>query len=136
MPAASEQGGARIAVPNDRIQEHAEQLVAGPVSRGALALAFSWSSAASVDVLVEGNGFYPPMLADIASASSSVHINQFGFRPGAVGDAFADALVAKVAEGVVARLVVDRQGSKPEEDSRALYERLTAAGIEVCVVRA
>jgi cardiolipin synthase A/B len=136
MPAATEQGGARIAVPNDRIQEHAEQLVAGPVSRGALALAFSWSSAASVEVLVEGNGFYPPMLADIASASSSVHINQFGFRPGAVGDAFADALVAKAAQGVVVRLVVDRQGSDPERGTRAFYDRLTAAGIDVCVVRA
>jgi cardiolipin synthase A/B len=76
------------------------------------------------------------MLADVASASSSVHINQFGFRPGVVGDAFADALVEKAAEGVVVRLVVDRQGSDPERSSRELYNRLTHAGIEVCVVRA
>ncbi len=34
------------------------------------------------------------------------------------------------------RLVVDRQGSDPERGSQPLYERLTAAGIEVCVVRA
>ena len=76
------------------------------------------------------------MLADIAVASSSVHINQFGFRPGVIGDAFADALIAKAAEGVPVRLVVDRQGSDPERSSRALYERLTAAGIQICVVRA
>jgi cardiolipin synthase len=76
------------------------------------------------------------MLADIAGASSSVHVNQFGFRPGSVGDRFADALVAKAAEGVPVRLVVDRQGSDPERGSRALYDRLAAAGIQVCVVRA
>jgi cardiolipin synthase A/B len=85
---------------------------------------------------VEGTNFYPPMLEDIASASSSVHINQFGFRPGVVGDAFAEALIAKAAEGVPVRLVVDRQGSDPERSTRAFYDRLTAAGIDVCVVRA
>ena len=99
-------------------------------------LAFDESTALSVEVLVEGASFYPRMLADIAAASSSVHINQFGFRPGVVGDRFADALIAKAAEGVPVRLVVDRQGSDPERSSKAFYDRLTAAGIEVCVVRA
>ena len=128
--------GAGIAVPNDRIREHAERLAAGPVNRAALALEFSESAASSAEVHVEGRNFYPPMLEDIRAATTSVHINQFGFRPGAIGDAFADTLIAKASEGVPVRLVVDRQGSKPEEDSQALYERLTAAGIEVCVVRA
>jgi cardiolipin synthase A/B len=99
-------------------------------------LGFDESTASSVEVLVEGASFYPRMLADIAAASSSVHINQFGFRPGVVGDRFADALIAKAAEGVSVRLVVDRQGSDPERSSKAFYDRLTAAGIEVCVVRA
>jgi cardiolipin synthase len=76
------------------------------------------------------------MLEDIAAATSSVHINQFGFRPGAVGDEFAEALAAKAVEGVPVRLVVDRQGSDPEGGSLAFYDRLTAAGVEVCVVRA
>jgi cardiolipin synthase len=123
-------------VTNGRLAERAEELLAGPVSLGDLALAFDESAASSAEVLVEGESFYPPMLEDIASASSSIHINQFGFRPGIVGDSFAEALVAKALEGVPVRLVVDRQGSKPEEDSQALYERLAAAGIDVCVVRA
>ena len=42
--------------------------------------------ASSVEVHVEGSNFYPPMLADIAAASSSIHINQFGFRPGVIGE--------------------------------------------------
>jgi cardiolipin synthase len=124
------------AVPNDRIREHAEQLASGPVTLAALSMAFEESSASSAEVLVEGRSFYAPLLEDIASASSSVHINQFGFRPGVVGDRFAEVLVAKAAEGIPVRLVVDRQGSDPERGSQEFYERLTAAGVEVCVVRA
>jgi cardiolipin synthase len=123
-------------VSGDRVLELAERLLTSHVGRSALALAFPQSSAASAEILVEGKAFYPRMLEDIASASSSVHINQFGFRPGAVGDVFAEALIRKAGEGVPVRLVVDRQGSDPERGSRALYDRLTAAGIQVCVVRA
>ena len=107
-----------------------------PVTRDELALAFGESAATSVEVHVEGRNFYPPMLADIASATSSIHINQFGFRPGVIGDAFAEGLLAKAAEGVRIRLIVDRKGTDPEGSSRELYERLTAAGVEVGVVRA
>src|SRR3954470_20134617 len=125
-----------IPVSNKAFRSHAEELLAGSVHLADLALAFDESSAASAEVLVEGESFYPPMLADIESAQTSVHINQFGFRPGVVGDRFADALIRKAKDGVVVRLVVDRQGSAPEEAAREHYERLTAAGIEVCVVRA
>jgi cardiolipin synthase len=110
--------------------------VDGPVALDALALSFAESSASSVEVLVEGESFYPPMLADIESAVSSVHINQFGFRPGVVGDVFAEALVRKAKEGVPVRLVVDNQGSDPEGGAREHYERLTDGGVQVCVVRA
>ena len=127
----------RVAIPNEQLAAHAARLAAAPsVGRAELALAFDRSSASSVELHVEGRNFYPPLLADIAAATSSVHINQFGFRPGLVGDRFADALVAKAGEGVPVRLIVDRQGSDPERGSRELYERLTAAGIQVCVDRA
>ncbi|HEX2292153.1 MAG TPA: phosphatidylserine/phosphatidylglycerophosphate/cardiolipin synthase family protein [Gaiellaceae bacterium] len=118
------------------LRDRAQRFVERPVALGDLSLAFEESRASSVEVHVEGRNFYPPMLEDIDGAASSIHINQFGFRPGVVGEAFADALVAKAQAGVPVRLVVDRQGSKPEEDSRALYERLTGAGVEVVVVRA
>jgi cardiolipin synthase A/B len=65
-----------------------------------------------------------------------VHINQFGFKPGIVGDVFAQALTAKAAEGVPVRLVVDLLGSAPDKGSRAHYEALAAGGVEVCVNRA
>jgi cardiolipin synthase len=53
-----------------------------------------------------------------------------------VGDAFAETLIRKAADGVPVRLVVDRQGSDPERSARPLYDRLTAAGVEIGVVRA
>jgi len=123
-------------VDNDALRDHAERLATRPVQRSDLAIAFYESVAASAEVHVEGANFYPPMLEDIRAAKSSVHINQFGFRPGVVGEAFAEALVAKAKEGVPVRLVVDKNGSDPEGGSREFYERFTAAGIQVCVVRA
>jgi cardiolipin synthase A/B len=128
--------GRRVEVGNHGVRRHAEGLLAGPVQRSALALAFAESSAASVEVHVEGRNFYPPMLTDIASAASSVHINQFGFRPGTIGETFAQAILERAAAGVSVRLVVDLRGSDPDQGSRAFYERLLAGGIEVCVVRA
>jgi cardiolipin synthase len=118
------------------LRAHAARLAAGRVQLPALALAFEESSAASVEVHVEGRNFYPPMLEDVAGATSSIHVNQFGFRPGKIGAVFAEALLAKAADGVSVRLVVDRQGSHPDDTSREFYERLVAGGVEVCVVRA
>ena len=132
----SSQAARSGAIANDRLRADAERLLAGPVARHELSLAFEESTASSAEVLVEGRTFYPPMLADIEAAASSVHVNQFGFRPGKIGDAFAEALIRKAGQGAPVRLVVDRQGSDPEGGSQQLYERLRAAGIEICVVRA
>ncbi len=120
----------------DALRERAEHLVRKQVQLGDLALAFDEAVASTADVHVEGRNFYPPILADIAAATSSVHINQFGFRPGVVGEQFAEALLAKAADGVAVRVVVDKQGSDPDGSSRAFYERLLAGGVEVRVVRA
>ena len=118
------------------VRSHAEELLSRPVTRADLALAFAESSARSAEVLVGGDAFYPRMLDDVAAATSSIHVNQFGFRPGLVGDRFAEVLVEQARHGVTVRLVVDRQGSDPDRSSQALYERLAAAGVEICVVRA
>ena len=110
--------------------------MSGPVGRADLALGFEETVASTADVHVGGPSFYPPMLEDTGAASSSVHISQFGFRPGAIGEAFARALLAKVSEGVAVRVVVDHRGSDPDGSSRELYDRLLAAGVDVRVVRA
>ncbi len=116
-----------IAVSERSVREHARGLLeASQVTRRDLALAFAESRASSVEVHVEGRNFYPPMLADIAAASSSVHVNQFGFRPGDIGDAFADALVAKAAEGVS----VQARRRPPGLEARArIPERSTSGSL-------
>jgi cardiolipin synthase A/B len=126
----------RTAVSGSALSARAERLLTEPVRRADLALGFPLSSAASAEVFVEGTAFYPPMLDDIAAATSSVHINQFGFKPGVVGDVFAQALTTKAAEGVPVRLVVDNLGSAPDKGSRAHYETLAGGGVKVCVNRA
>jgi cardiolipin synthase A/B len=119
----------------NELRARAEPLVRAPVKLGDLALAFHETTAASVDVHVGGSTFFPLILDDIRAATSSVHINQYGFRPGAIGEQFAGALLAKAAEGVAVRLVVDRVGSRPGR-SGGFYERLQAGGVDVRVVRA
>jgi cardiolipin synthase len=113
----------------------AEALLRAPVRLRDLALRFDETSASTVDVHVEGRNFFPLILDDIASATSSVHVNQYGFRPGKVGDRFASALLAKAAQGVAVRVVVDRVGSRPGA-SGGFYERLRMGGVDVRVVRA
>jgi cardiolipin synthase len=115
------------------VRARAARLAGSPVQLGDLALAFDETTATSVDVHVGGSNFFPPILADIAAATSSIHINQYGFRPGTIGDAFADALLAKAAAGVAVRVVVDRIGSRPGRGG--FYERLRAGGVEVRVMR-
>jgi phosphatidylserine/phosphatidylglycerophosphate/cardiolipin synthase-like enzyme len=98
-----------------------------------LGMRFAWTTAATVEPLVEGSVFYPRMLADIAAAEDSVHLLQFGFKPGDVGDRFAAELEAAARRGVEVRLVVDRYGSDPDGVSREMYEGLVAAGVQVVV---
>jgi cardiolipin synthase len=117
-------------------RERAEQLLRAPTRKRDVRLVFDETVASSAEVHVEGRNFYPPMLQDISSATSSIHINQFGFRPGSIGDQVAEVLSSKASDGIPVRVVVDRQGSDPDRSSRAFYEGLLAAGIDVRVVRA
>ena len=118
------------------IRARAEELLRAPVGVRDLALTFEETTASSAEVHVGGPSFFPLILRDVAAATSSVHVNQFGFKRGTIGDAFADALLAKAADGVAVRVVVDGQGSRPDGGSRELYRRLIAGGIDVRVVRA
>ena len=116
------------------VRARAARFAGSPVQLGDLALRFDETMAATVDVHAGGSNFFPPILADVAAATSSIHINQYGFRPGEIGEQFARALLAKSAEGVAVRVVVDRVGSRPGR-SDGFYERLRAGGVEVRVMR-
>jgi len=97
------------------------------------ALDFAWSTAATIDPLVEGKSFFPRIFDDVEAATSSVHILLFGWREGEVGTAMADLLKRKLAQGVEVRVLVDRYGSRPYQQAQSMFEGLAAAGAQIVV---
>lgn len=97
------------------------------------ALPFAWSTAATIEPLVEGKQFFPRIFADVEAARSSVHILMFGWREGEVGTEMASLLGRKLAEGVEVRVIVDSFGSRPYKEARAMFEGLAAAGAQIVV---
>ena len=82
--------------------------------------------AESIDVLTNGNAFYPSELAAIGAARSSVHLVAFIFHPSPIGDRFLAALIERAEAGVRVRVLVDAVGSSPTSNS--YFEPLRAAG--------
>jgi cardiolipin synthase A/B len=97
------------------------------------ALHFAWSTAATIEPLVEGASFFPRIFADVEDARSSVHILMFGWREGEVGVRMAELLKRKMAEGVDVRVIVDGFGSRPYEQAREMFTDLAAAGAQIVV---
>jgi len=92
---------------------------------------FAPAIATSVEPLLHGRRYFPRMLDDIAAARDHVHLLIYGYKAGDIGTTFQEALVAKVREGVDVRLQVDAIGSEVDFGSRALFDELVSAGIQV-----
>ena len=92
------------------------------------ALPFAWSTAATIEPLVEGKSFFPRIFADVEAAQSSVHILMFGWREGEVGMEMAALLRRKLDEGVEVRVIVDSFGSRPYEEAREMFTRPRRGG--------
>ncbi len=82
-----------------------------------------------VDILNNGDRFYPAMLEAIRGARASVCIEQYIFWPGTTGDEFRDALVERAQAGVRVKVLLDAVGSANLGDG--LYRSLADAGCEV-----
>ncbi|MCC6810226.1 MAG: phosphatidylserine/phosphatidylglycerophosphate/cardiolipin synthase family protein [Deltaproteobacteria bacterium] len=85
----------------------------------------------AVTYLQDGDEAYPMMLAAIASAERSVHLETYIFDPDSVGGRFLRALAAAARAGVSVRLVVDAVGSYRMSASDLEYVR--RAGVRVHV---
>ena len=96
-----------------------------------LARAWAPSTASGVEVMPEGRVFYPRMLEDISGATSSIHIMQYGFNPGVIGDQFAPVLMEKARAGIPVRIVLDALGSHAYFGSRRFFAMLAEAGVHV-----
>jgi cardiolipin synthase len=102
-------------------------------ARDDVAVPYAPATAADVQLFVEGVSFFPRILDDIRAAQGSVHILEFGFRPGEVADQFVPVLEEKARAGVDVRVIVDEMGSDASGDSEAMYAQLARAGVQVVV---
>jgi cardiolipin synthase len=91
------------------------------------------ATAADVQLFVEGTTFFPRILDDIRAAYSSVHILEFGFKPGEVADQFMSVLEDKARAGVDVRVVVDAMGSDTGGASGRMFEQLAQSGVQIVV---
>lgn len=78
----------------------------------------------SVQLLENGDGVFPAMLAAIRGAQSSVHLETFIFRDGAIGREIVAALAERARAGVHVRLLLDALGSMSfgSDNERTLAE--------------
>ena len=76
-----------------------------------------------VDVLVNGDQFFPSMLSAIAAAKRTIHLESYIFWSGHIASRFQAALAEKARQGVRVRLLLDGIGSSSKlsnDDVRAL----------------
>jgi cardiolipin synthase A/B len=82
-----------------------------------------------MQLLENGDQFFPALLADIGQARESIHIESYIWWKGDICDQVAKALAAKAHDGVEVRLLVDASGGHKME--RRLQTMMKAAGVQV-----
>ncbi|RZL00263.1 MAG: cardiolipin synthase B [Rubrivivax sp.] len=82
-----------------------------------------------VDVLVNGDQIFPPMLQAIRTAEKTITFETYIYWSGDVGQQFAEALSERARHGVKVHVLLDWLGSMKMD--RDLLERMTEAGIQI-----
>lgn len=82
-----------------------------------------------VQVLQNGDGFFPPLFRDIAAAKKSVHVEMFIWEDGGVARQLAVLLAQKARQGVSVRVLVDGSGGRALKGE--VKDMLLAAGAKV-----
>ncbi|MEO6259087.1 MAG: cardiolipin synthase [Thermoanaerobaculia bacterium] len=83
----------------------------------------------SVELLENGDQFFPRLLSDIAAAKQSIHVESYIWWTGDICDQLAAALATKAREGVEVRLMVDASGGH-KMDSK-LDKLMKDSGVQV-----
>lgn len=82
-----------------------------------------------VEVLQNGDGFFPPLFRDIAAAKRSIHLEMFIWEEGRLATQLAQLLARKAREGVSVRVLVDGSGGRQLKGD--VKDLLLAAGAKV-----
>lgn len=83
----------------------------------------------ALQALFNGDQIFPPMLAAIRSAKTSITFETYIFWSGDIGREFADSLAERARQGVKVHVLLDWVGSAKMEDS--LITTMTSAGVQV-----
>ena len=86
-----------------------------------------------VEILLNGEGTYPSLWKDIASAKKTVTVQMYYSQPGAVADTMAKYLSERARAGVRVLLLLDAFGSQPL--SKEWIKGLRDARVEVAWLR-
>ncbi|UCF20882.1 MAG: cardiolipin synthase [Gemmatimonadota bacterium] len=86
-----------------------------------------------VQLLVDGDEFYPSLFEAIESAESSVHLQTFIYARDRIGGQLLDLLSQRAREGIECRLLYDRFGSTLAHLTR-FFEGARRAGVKVCSI--
>lgn len=87
----------------------------------------------SVEVLQNGDGFFPRLLADIAAARETIHLETYVWWRGDICRRVAEALAAKAKAGVAVRVLLDAAGSGKMD--KKLLKLMRDAGCKVSKYR-
>ena len=87
------------------------------------------STGNTAELLQNGDGFFPPLLADIAAAEKSIHLETYVWWRGAICHEVAAALAARARQGVEVRVMLDALGAFTME--RRLRRQMRRAGCRV-----
>ena len=86
-----------------------------------------------VEQLLNGDGTYPRLWADLRSARSTITVQMYYSKPGEVADSLAAILSDRADAGVRVLLLLDAFGSQTLQ--KAWMENLQEAGVEVRLLR-
>ncbi|MFL5569348.1 MAG: phospholipase D-like domain-containing protein [Gemmatimonadaceae bacterium] len=87
----------------------------------------------NVQVLLDGNGTYPRLWKDLASAEQTITVQMYYSQPGAVADSLSKYLIDRARHKVRVLLLLDAFGSQPLK--RDWIRNLKDAGVEVVWLR-
>ncbi|HWM93087.1 MAG TPA: cardiolipin synthase [Thermoanaerobaculia bacterium] len=82
-----------------------------------------------VEVLQDGEGFFPALLKDIDGAKETIHLETYVWWKGEICEQVANALAARARQGIEVRLTLDAVGSN--KGDKDLFEMMEKAGVRI-----
>jgi cardiolipin synthase len=84
-----------------------------------------------VEVLQNGDQFFPALLRDVGAAKESIHLETYVWWKGEICGQVARALADKARQGVEVRLTLDAVGSNKGDDE--LFDLMKKAGVRIAL---